>query len=336
MKYKYTPNNLDLLRLILATSVVFLHLKHLSGNQELYYWFGHLDWLSSRAVPAFFIVSGFLIFMSFDKSTNVKDYTRARVLRLYPAFFLLIVLCVLIGYINADGRPDFWGTAIKYIAANLVFLNFLQPSLPYLFSENEVGVVNGALWTLKIEVMFYILVPFLYYIFKRFNQKIMLSLLFLSSAVYIFSLSLIESQLNIELPTALQNQLPSFLHYFAFGIVMYLYYSFLQKYKFHLLFISLVLVYFGLEYAEPVLIGLLILILFISTSTFISFRKFGDISYGVYIFHFPIIQIVAATVSFQENPFYKVLLVLVLTFVLSFASWHLLEKKMIKMKRISS
>jgi peptidoglycan/LPS O-acetylase OafA/YrhL len=336
MKYEYTPNNLDLLRLILASSVVFLHLKHLSGNSDLHYWFGYLDWLSARAVPSFFIVSGFLIFMSFDKNTNVKDYARARVLRLYPAFFVLIVLCLLIGFVNADGRPDFWGGAIKYFAANLVFLNFLQPSLPYLFTENEVGVVNGALWTLKVEVMFYILVPFLYHIFKLFNQKIMLIFLFLSSVVYIFAISLIESKLEIALPAALGNQLPSFMHYFAFGIAMYLYYQFFLKYKFPLLLVSFLLVYFGLGYAEPVFIGMLILMLFISTHTFISFRKFGDISYGVYIFHFPIIQIVAATVGFDQDPFVKSAFVLSLTFVLAFASWHLLEKKMIRMKRKSS
>ena len=238
---------------------------------------------------------------------------------------------------NADGRADFWGGAIKYFAANLVFLNFLQPSLPYLFTENEVvGVVNGALWTLKVEVMFYILVPFLYYFFKLFNQKVMLILLFLSSAAYIFAISLIESKLKIALPVALGNQLPSFMHYFAFGIAMYLYYQFFLKYKYPLLVLSFLLVYFGLGYAEPVFIGLLILILFISTNTFISFRKFGDISYGVYIFHFPIIQIVAATVGFDENPFLKAAFVLSLTFVLAFASWHLLEKKMIRMKRATS
>jgi peptidoglycan/LPS O-acetylase OafA/YrhL len=88
----------------------------------------------------------------------------------------------------------------------------------------------------------------------------------------------------------------------------------------------------GVEYAEPIFIGMLILLLFISTKTVISFRKFGDISYGVYIFHFPIIQIVASHIGFERNPLVMSLLVLLITFTLSFASWHLLEKKMIRLK----
>jgi peptidoglycan/LPS O-acetylase OafA/YrhL len=332
MKYTYTPNNLDLLRLILATSVVFLHMKHLSGSDQLFTWFGHLDWLSSRAVPAFFIVSGFLIFMSFDKNSNVRAYTKARLLRLYPAFFILIILCLFIGFLNADGRPDFWDGALKYVVSNLLFLNFLQPTLPYLFTENEINVVNGALWTLKIEVMFYILVPFLFYAFKKYNQKLTLSILFFSSIIYIYLLQIIESNLGIDLPKALSNQLPSFMHYFAFGIAMYLYYQAFMKYIYQLLLASLILILLGVEYAEPIFIGMLILLLFISTKTIISFRKFGDISYGVYIFHFPIIQIVASHIGFERNPLGMSLLVLLMTFTLSFASWHLLENKMIRLK----
>lgn len=333
MKYSYAPNNLDLLRLILATSVIFLHLKHLSGSAELNSLFGTIDWLSSRAVPAFFIVSGFLIFMSFDKNTNLKSYAMARILRLYPAFLVLIFVCVVVGFINAAGRPYFSVGALKYIFYNSLFLNFMQPTLPYLFSNNEINVVNGALWTLKIEVMFYVLVPFLYFFFKTYNRLLLLSLLFLSSLAYIYLIQIVENGFGISLPPALQNQLPAFMHYFTFGIAMYLYFNFFVKYAYILLVVSFILVYLGIGYIEPVLIGLLILILFIKTKTLISFRKFGDISYGVYIFHFPIIQIIASQIGFDKNPIVMSVLVLVVTFVLSFLSWHLLEKRMIGLKK---
>ncbi len=64
----------------------------------------------------------------------------------------------------------FW----KYLGANLLFLNFLAPGLPGVFTSHLNYAEDGALWTLKIEVVFYLCVPIIYYLCHRFGTKIIM------------------------------------------------------------------------------------------------------------------------------------------------------------------
>jgi peptidoglycan/LPS O-acetylase OafA/YrhL len=88
---RLTTNNFDLLRLLFAATVCLVHAHTLSGYQSL-------SWIptllsSDIAVQAFFVVSGFLIFMSYERSSSLASYTSKRVRRIYPAYFTIIMLC---------------------------------------------------------------------------------------------------------------------------------------------------------------------------------------------------------------------------------------------------
>ena len=105
------------------------------------------------AVKAFFVVSGFLIFMSFERSSSFASYARKRIRRIYPAYFTVVMLCAifLVAVSSKNIEHYFSFVWVKYVLANLAFLNFLQPTLPGVFDSNKIAVVNGALWTLKIR-----------------------------------------------------------------------------------------------------------------------------------------------------------------------------------------
>lgn len=118
-------------------------------------------------------------------ATDNKRYFLKRALRIYPAYFCIVLICAVMGvFFSAYSWREYWSLSLlKYIAANLVFLNFLQPNLPGLFESNAIQAVNGALWTLKIEVMFYLFVPLAVMAFRKFGRLTVIVALYIASVL---------------------------------------------------------------------------------------------------------------------------------------------------------
>lgn len=155
-------NNFDILRLILAVLVFFAHWNTLT-SQDIS---NQLFHLSGYAVHMFFIVSGFLIFWSFDADQNKKRFYIKRFFRIFPLYAFLIILQTLFFVGFSDGSTF---EVIKYFIANIFFLNFLAPSVGSTLSSLEVNAINGSLWTLKNEVVFYLIVPLLFMFYKKWG-----------------------------------------------------------------------------------------------------------------------------------------------------------------------
>ena len=155
-------NNFDILRLILAILVFFAHWNILT-SQDIS---NPLFHLSGFAVDMFFVVSGFLIFWSFDADQNKKYFYIKRFFRIFPLYAFLIILQTLFFIGFSDGNAL---GIIKYFVVNIFFLNFLAPSVGTTLGSLEVNAINGSLWTLKNEVAFYVLVPFIFMLYKKWG-----------------------------------------------------------------------------------------------------------------------------------------------------------------------
>ena len=162
MKTLSINNNFDILRLTLAILVYLAHWNILT-SQDISNPFFHL---SGFAVDMFFIVSGFLIFWSFDNDQNKKHFYIKRFFRIFPLYAFLIILQTLffIGFSDESVLE-----IIKYFVVNIFFLNFLAPSVGTTLSGLEVDAINGSLWTLKNEVVFYVLVPLIFILYKKWG-----------------------------------------------------------------------------------------------------------------------------------------------------------------------
>jgi peptidoglycan/LPS O-acetylase OafA/YrhL len=112
---------------------------------------------------------------------------------------------------------------IKYLAANLTFLNFLHPTLPHVFSSQAIDAINGALWTLKIEVMFYATVPLIVYLFKRCGRMPVLITLYVLSFVYSWTTTQYAQSTGSSFWLLLSHQFPAQLDYFLSGALLYYY-----------------------------------------------------------------------------------------------------------------
>lgn len=339
MKEVRETNNFDFLRFYFAFVVVIAHLIKISNADVLKPFAFYFNTYFS--ITGFFIISGFLITKSFLRNTSLFVYFKKRAARLLPAYLLVIFLCALfLSFTSTYSFSEYFSSPqlYKYLAANLGFLNFIQPCLPGVFEkEGMMCAVNGALWTLKIEVGFYILVPVLIYLLGKLRKKyILLIIIYVLSFVYRIVLNDIAGYTGNNLYVFLARQLPGFLSFFVCGMALHYYFDFLIKHKYLLGILGI-----GLFFIDKIIpfsvftpIGLtLIIFAFAYSFKFLnSFGKFGDFSYGIYIYHFPIIQAATYFGFFERyNPFLVAACIILIVLCLSVLSWHLLEKRFLKL-----
>jgi len=323
-------NNFDLLRLLFSGTVLLVHAYQISGFQELEVITRVLS--SAVAVKSFFVVSGFLIFMSFERSESIACYAKKRVQRIYPAYFTVVMFCALgLLFISSKSAGDYFSIAwVKYVFANLTFLNFLQPTLPGVFGSNNLTAVNGALWTLKIEAMFYLIVPLFVFLFRRFARLPVLMIVYFFSISYVNFLSEIAEQTGVVFYEQLARQLPGQLSYFMAGAFLYYFLPLFERRSGYFLVLAVLIFlakdFFPLSIFEPFALAIVVVFfgLFLHVG---NFGRYGDFSYGVYILHFPVIQLLLYSGWFQESPWYFLMTVILITMGSAIAMWHLVEKR---------
>eukprot|EP00456_Euglypha_rotunda_P034850 TRINITY_DN26884_c0_g1_i3.p1 TRINITY_DN26884_c0_g1~~TRINITY_DN26884_c0_g1_i3.p1 ORF type:complete len:337 (+),score=43.08 TRINITY_DN26884_c0_g1_i3:173-1183(+) len=300
-------NNFDALRLLLASIVVFFHASILSQAPQLAFLQRYFS--ATFAVQAFFAVSGFLIFMSFERSPRLADYAEKRARRIFPAYICVIALSVVLGGVLTTLAPaDYWGAdaLYRYIGFNLAFLNYKAAALPGVFEGQYQDAVNGSLWTLKIELMFYAFVPFLYWLCQRFAVYRVLGLLFLSSVAWYCGLISQSDGSGLDIYAKLAKQFPGQLSFFVAGVALYQWKKEGRSIHWSVFVVAMIL-YCVLEGLSLMLVSAgLVAIIAIYIAVYAPYLgkvgRYGDFSYGVYIFHFPIVQTFVMLGLFNKNP----------------------------------
>ncbi len=335
-----SKNNFDFLRYLFAFSVLFAHINELNP------WFKYRALIIFEhipAVPGFFIVSGFLIVKSYESYPALKQYLIKRTLRIVPAYsFWIIIISALLYFTGDYGFREYFGSInfLKYLGANLLYQNYLQPCLPGVFEHKTVMcAVNGALWTLKIEEAFYIVLPALVLVFRKFcNKKIGFWIL-----IYILSLVYMNVLSYKNMPV-LARQLPGMMAYFTSGILTYYLINSFLKFKNRLVIPAIILFvleryYFTgwgihLTIFTPLTFSIIIFYVAFSFPVLNNFGKYGNFTLGIFIVHFPLIQ---TSVFFElflwEYSWTVVIVITLLSLFLGILSWLYLEKPVIEKYR---
>ena len=156
-------NNFGALRLLFASVVILSHSPEiLDGNRHrelLTIIFGTITF-GSLGVDGFFIVSGYLITKSFERSDTLFSYFKKRVLRIYPGFIVAFWLCVFVlaPFVGA-GLSVFQPHAV--VGSVLRVLLLTEPVAPGAFQGMPYPALNGSMWTIAYEFRCYILVAML-------------------------------------------------------------------------------------------------------------------------------------------------------------------------------
>ncbi len=331
-------NNFDLLRFFFAFSVFWYHAHVLSGASAL----APLSQLLSAdiAVKAFFVASGYLVTMSYAGSSSILDYAAKRARRLYPAYITVILLAVVLGaaLTTVPLAEYFGGATLRYVLWNALFLNFVAPTLPGTFTGNPWTEVNGALWTLKIEVMFYAMVPAIVWLCRRTRTAWVIAAIYVASALYVDILESMAAATGSERYAQWARQVPGQLRYFMLGAAGWF---FREQWNRHWTTIALasaaifVLVRVAGSatltlWLEPVALGGLVLWAAFGLRYLGNFGRRGDLSYGVYIIHFPVLQALVAAGLFAARPWLALAVATALVLALAALSWHLVEKPFLR------
>ena len=338
-------NNFDFLRFLLATLVLFAHSWPLSGDFDhepiSRLTRGQIDG-GSLAVDLFFVASGFLVTQSWLRSSSFWQYLTKRVLRIYPGFLVasLIAACAL-APMGADSVSQYFHNVhIPYFVGMAATLS--MPKVPPTFLHNPfAGVVNGSLWTIRYEFGCYLIVAAIGLASVLRKPTAMLGLfafLLVAAGSQQYWFPHVFGRLS-EHNQDLLGEWPRFLAYFFAGTLSYL---FSKKIPYDsrivasciVAVVGLSVLGHGLQELFPILGTYLFLAAALKPdSPCANFGRRGDFSYGVYLYAFPIQQVVAAHIDTFHKPLLLFAIAYPITIVAAAVSWHAIEKPALRLKR---
>lgn len=335
-------NNFNLVRFIAASLVLFSHSFALalgSRDAEPLKSVIGMTW-GEIAVDVFFITSGFLITSSYFSRNNIIAFAWARMLRIYPALIVAILFCVfgvgalfttynLIEYLQ---NPQTY----KYLVKNSILFFGIEYRLPGVFSDVPYkGAVNGSLWTLPYEVKMYAILAFMMVMISYVGRWI--KFISIKNTVLLVGVFSIGIHFFNHFEVVLSEMFVRLFSMFFVGAMFYVWRDKIYlSTKWILVLLSLLLVssinkdIFFVIYCLT-LPFLVFYASYVPSGRIRKFNNYGDYSYGMYIYAFPVQQSIAEilpNVTVQT----MIGMSFFATFILSMLSWHIVEKKFLKMK----
>ncbi|MFJ3486649.1 acyltransferase family protein [Pseudomonas sp. NPDC090202] len=327
-------NNFNLIRMLAATAVLISHSYPLAlgtgAVEPLSSWLGIS--LGELAVITFFCVSGFFISLSRDRAPSNLDFFSARFLRIYPGLALVLLLSAfVVGPIFTTlGTAEYLrsGSIYSYLSNNLMLFN-MKFQLPGVFEDNPYPGINGSLWTLFYEVTLYILVGGLgAFAFYERGRRFTFFLLIYALSYIAFKLVLANTTLLSDLHRAqffFNWSLP-----FVLGMALYRYRQHIQHRVLWLLPLTALAAW---SYQKPYFFECFVLawtylvfyLGFASNRLIDRYNQLGDYSYGVYIYAFPVQEILAHELK-GIGPISMMLLAFPVVLIAAICSWHFIEK----------
>lgn len=354
MDKKFRVNNFDLIRLLAALQVAFEHAAQ------------HLQVAAAPAlrefvalfpgVPIFFFVSGFLISRSFERNPDLREYAQNRALRIYPALIVCTLVAVasvaFTGYFSS--REFSAALFVAWIAGQVTIVQFFNPDFMRGFGT---GVLNGSLWSVTVELQFYLLLPLIYALAgvdgrngrdPARGRRGLLALLSLALLA-----QLLSNQVGVDVRTTMAFKLlnVSFIPWifmFLLGVLAQRHFELLHArlagrfLPWFLAYVAAAMVatrVLGLDIGNamnPLLSVLLAAAVLALAYTWPSLGhgllRGNDISYGVYIYHVPVINLFIHA-GWVGLGLHTVAAVVVISLALAAASWWGVERPCLRLKR---
>lgn len=326
-------NIFDFLRCFAAVLVIYSHSYALASFEQPLF---HSVTPGQLGVRIFFILSGLLIAASWSSHARVAAFLGKRLLRILPALTAVIAGSVfIVGPLFTElSLKQYFGSNQTYEYLNGISVFGITYDLPGVFTHNKFAEVNGSLWTLPLELFAYLLVAFLGRSGLLKKKVVALGSWLGCAAMYFvtshFAPQLVVFNMNISLLTLL-------LTFFLAGVVLFVYRRQIRLVWWGALLclIALLLPLPGADTPLIPFVALPYLVLWVGSLVRTGFQRlerYGDFSYGLYIFAWPvqqaIVQLHVGSIGHNRLFVYS----FAVTLALAIGSWYLVEKPMLKLK----
>lgn len=339
---RFRPNNFDLIRIFAALQVVMTHVSNHLGYPDT----GGLYLLSLfPGVPIFFVTSGYLVSSSFERCAGIRTYSRNRFLRIFPGLWgcliITFIVVLLLGYRPAQFSDYAWFPLQLF---GVIYT-------PQFLRQFGFGSYNGSLWTIPVELQFYVLLPVAYWLIRklRLGDKGFVALFAIATAFTLLQAALFpfadildhrSEPITVKL---LRISFAPHIYLFLLGVV----FQRLQLYRLRwingkgAIWLAGYIVAASAVPSTPVInVCRAVAAGFVTLSVAYTAPRLcdvvlrhQDISYGVYIYHGLILNLVIASgVSVKLGTF--MLLIACITSV-ALLSWRWIEKPCLERKRIT-
>jgi peptidoglycan/LPS O-acetylase OafA/YrhL len=336
-------NNFNLLRLAAAIQVVIVHsVNHLGVGQT------PLDIIKIvPGVPIFYCISGYLIRRSYARLRDSGDllFLRNRIFRIYPGLFACFIFSIVAtyysGYFNTIEISS--ASFITWTVAQLSFVQFYNPDFMRGFG---VGVLNGSLWTITVELQFYVLTPFLFWLFHQ--RRAWFGFVAIASVIANCYLRIFHED-GLFFQKLLGVSFLPWLYMYLLGFVLSDATTLIRGIK-RTWWLLLVLAFLVCQLTlgdlrlnasnaiHPVsFLCLALIVLWLAENSLLELSFLGefirknDLSYGLYLYHMPIINIIIYLGWMTATA--GLLFVVVFSAVLAVLSWYAIEQPFLRRKK---
>ena len=343
----FRTNNFDLIRLVAAAQVMLFH--------AIFYLDVPIPTINTiisyaPGVPAFFFVSGFLISASWERNSDIRTFFVNRALRIFPGLWAVLgfSLITLLLFYDRAVLADNWTTLILWSIGQATIL---QDWIPDFTRGFGVGGVNGSLWTIPVELSFYAAIPILYWIFRRVGRTdaVLIIALIASFGLQYWTYAYRDDTPELVFKLILKSPLPWF-GMFCAGVLGQRHLDTLMpivKGRFLIFLGAFVLAAITAHYLPgyPLLqgnansmgiinfsamCGLILSAAYTAPTLAERLLKRNDISYGVYIFHIPVINVFVEKGLAGWGAFAPAVM---LTIGLAGLSWAFIERPALGLRR---
>lgn len=357
-------NNFNLIRLLAALQVFYVHAA------------GHLDLprlrdilvvgvylerlvLALPGVPVFFVISGFLVSRSFMNSKGLGDYAWRRALRIFPGLWVhYIVIFIALALAGAWSFAQLQDPGMWRWIGGAFFLgsdwwaNIVSGVRPFEWGEFYKRYPSGVLWTINVELGFYLLTPIIFAaIWRKFKVAWLVMALFAAASIWFaFELTaMLDAGVRGNVIGFMRNQPAAFLWVFLLGAALSIHWE-----RVRVLFVNKVLWWFAAYIALMivdmytfrgavkisqldvltiprmiVLAGVVVSFAF-SAPSIGKFVRDIDLSYPLYLYH---MLVVATFIGFGLTWEWWIWLALTpIVFAISALSWFFVEKPAMRLK----